>query len=69
MREVSYTDGSSKTTLFWCNWCAKEHTEKTPISEFKLPAVTASPISFHGIVKLEQTRVGPHGGKIHKRLW
>lgn len=68
MREVSYADGSLKRTMYWCGWCATEHSETTPLDP-PVSAVMAGPPDFRGIVKLEQTRIGPHGGRIHKRLW
>jgi len=67
MRQVSYADGSLKRTMYWCGWCATEHSETSPLEE-PLPAIMAGP-PLNGIVKLEQTRIGPHGGKIYKRLW
>jgi hypothetical protein len=71
MREVSYNDEAFKKTLYWCNWCAISLTESGPITgeNAALPPMTPMPISFHGLVKLEQTRIGPHGGQIHKRIW
>lgn len=68
MKEVSYADGPLKKTLYWCGWCATEHSETSPIEQ-SLPPVQTAPPSFQGIVRLEQTRIGPHGGKIYKRLW
>jgi hypothetical protein len=69
MRSVSYVNVGMQNTLWWCGWCAKEFTEVGPVAADPVISAVPPPPSFAGLVKLESTRVGPHGGKTCRRIW